>query len=247
MSNPNQKIISAKNISHDFSDEKGVKHRALNDVSIEVAAGEFVSIVGPSGCGKSTLVRLMAGLIKPTHGEIDRQFMKPAMVFQDFALFPWLTVLENVEFGLKMAGLSVAKRRAIAREKIAEVGLDGHQNSHPHELSGGQRQRVSIARALAVSPDVLFMDEPFSSLDPFTANILKKDLLQIWERYKMTVVMVSHIVEDAILLSDRVVVMSSHPGRIMQTFSLATQARPRSNRNAEYFSLFDEINRAIRI
>ena len=261
-------IISIKNISHDFTDEKGVRTHILSDISLTVNAGEFLSIVGPSGCGKSTLIRIMSGLIEPTRGEVLRSYKQPAMVFQSFALFPWLTVVENVEFGLKMQGVPEKKRRAIAHEKIAEVGLTGHHDKLPHELSGGQRQRVSIARALAVNPDVLFMDEPLSALDPFTATALKKDLLELWDKYKMTIIMVNHIIEDAILLSDVVTVMANQPGRIIKTHNInEVLPRPsfsgdmggevsgaaglrngqRNGRTPEFFAIFDEINGEIKV
>ncbi len=252
-------LISLENVSHDFPNEKGKKSRTLSDISIAISRGEFLSLVGPSGCGKSTLLRIMAGLITPSVGNVMKEFKKPAMVFQNFALFPWLTVLGNVEFGLKMESaekdgdkkLSKTAISTIAHEKIAEVGLSGHEHKYPHELSGGMRQRVSIARALAVSPDVLFMDEPFSSLDPFTADVLKKDLMAIWSKYNsagntMTVVMVSHIIEDAITLSDSIAVISSHPGRVINTHKI-TAARPRSTRTADYFELFDKINSEIKV
>jgi NitT/TauT family transport system ATP-binding protein len=179
------------------------------------------------------------------------------MVFRNFALFPWLTVLGNIEFGLKMEcsadgkKISTSAIAAIAHEKIIEVGLSGHEHKYPHELSGGMKQRVSIARALAVSPDVLFMDEPFSSLDPFTADILKKDLMMLWSKYNadgnaLTIVMVSHIIEDAITLSDSIAVVSSHPGQIINTHMIRL-ARPRNTRTPEYFELFDKINSEIKI
>ena len=243
-------IIELSEVGYSFVNEKGTVNHALANVSLNIPRGSFVSLVGPSGCGKSTLLRIMAGLVKSSqgqsHGTVTRHFEKPAMVFQNFALFPWLTVLENIEFGLKMSGVPARNRRAVAHEKIHEVGLAGNEHKFPRELSGGQRQRVSIARALAVSPDVLFMDEPFSSLDPFTADILKRDLLAIWEKYRMTVVMVSHIIEDAITLSDEIIVMSSHPGTIVARHRVATP-RPRNTRDTEFFKLFDEIEHAIKL
>jgi NitT/TauT family transport system ATP-binding protein len=250
-------IISLKNVSHDFLNEKGKKVRALSDISLEIPAGKFLSIVGPSGCGKSTLLRIMAGLIAPSEGDAVLHFTRPAMVFQNFALFPWLTVLGNVEFGLimkkdsKEKNYSKAAISTIAHEKIKEVGLSGHEHKYPHELSGGMRQRVSIARALAISPDVLFMDEPFSSLDPFTADALKKDLMSLWQKYNadgvmMTIVMISHIIEDAITLSDTVAVVSSRPGQVINTHDISL-SRPRNTRTQDYFELFDKITSEIKI
>jgi NitT/TauT family transport system ATP-binding protein len=247
-------IISLKNVSIDFKNEQGKKVIAVSDISLDVLAGEFLSIVGPSGCGKSTILRSMAGCIPPTHGELVHTYTRPSMVFQNFALFPWLTVLENVEYGLHMQTekrkLSKNKCREIAHEKIKEVGLAGQHDKYPRELSGGMRQRVSIARALAISPDILFMDEPFSSLDPFTADTLKKDLMMLWKKYnagnqKMTIVMVSHIIEDAITMSDKIIVMNFHPGKIIQTHDIVLP-QPRETRTAEYYALFDTINGEIK-
>ena len=265
----NMNSISLKNISHDFVNEKGLKNRVLSDVSIDVKNGEFLSLVGPSGCGKSTLVRIMAGLIKPSQGTVERAFHIPAMVFQNFALFPWLTVLENVEYGLLMKEPVVStkangstvlekmtpqKRRAIAHEKINEVGLTSHHAKYPHELSGGMRQRVSIARAIAIEPDILFMDEPFSALDPFTAKVLKEDLVHIWQKYGMTIVMVSHMIEDAIMLSDTIAVLAAHPGHIVKTYDvtlpqmpISASLRGRSSRSREFYDLFDDISAEIKV
>ncbi|MDB5259288.1 MAG: transporter related [Candidatus Taylorbacteria bacterium] len=238
-------ILKLAGIGHTFITDAGVASRSLSDIDLTIKRGSFVSLVGPSGCGKSTLLRIMAGLLKPAHGTIERNFDKPAMVFQNFGLLPWLTVIENVGFGLEMSGMKKSAARQIAHEKLHEVGLLEHAYKYPRELSGGQRQRVSIARALAVSPDILFMDEPFSSLDPFTAAVLKKDLLIIWEKYKMTVVMVSHIIEDAILMSDEVVVMAAHPGTIIGHHHIHT-LRPRDDRSPEFFELFDAIEKSIK-
>ncbi len=202
--------------------------------------GEFLSLVGPSGCGKSTLLRTIAGLIKPTEGALERNFTKPAMVFQNFALFPWLRVRENVEFGLAMRKVSARSRRGIAEEKIVEVGLSGIERKFPKELSGGERQRVGLARALAISPDLLLMDEPFSSLDSIISEKLKRDVLALWNKYGMTVIMVNHLITDALLLSDRILVMGGEPGALKATIPVPLP-RPRDPRSTEFFALQDKI------
>ena len=224
--------------------EERNKFTALHDVSFQVPAGQFVSLIGPSGCGKSTLLRAIAGLDKPSHGTIENNAKTLAMVFQNFALFPWLTVLDNVAFGLKMSGVSKEERKNRAMVHINDVGLTGFENKHPHELSGGMRQRVGIARALTVSPDLLLMDEPFSSLDEFTAEKLRADLARLWEKYKMTVLMVTHLVTEAVELSDTVVIMSARPGTVKKTVHI-TLPRPRAKRSQEYYDLVDQITAEI--
>lgn len=241
---PNKPIIKTSGASQSFQSETGKREWVFRDISFDVNPGEFFSIVGPSGCGKSTLLRAITGLIKSNEGMIERDYKKQAMVFQNFALFPWLSVQKNVEFGLKMAGVSSRESHHIAEEKIAEAGLSGFEKKYPKELSGGQRQRVGIARALAVSPDILFMDEPFSSLDSIIAGKLKADVAVLWEKYKMTVVMVNHLISDAIELSDRILVMSGHPGVIKEIIKVE-MPRPRNPRSPEFFELQDRITKLI--
>ncbi len=223
-----------------FADERGHHSFAFRDVSFEVRDGEFLSIVGPSGCGKSTLLRALAGLIEVSEGNIERKFKKPAMVFQNFALFPWLRALQNVEFGLAMQGMAPHARRRIGEEKLREAGLAGFEQNFPKELSGGERQRVGLARAFAVSPDLLLMDEPFSSLDSIIAEKLKADILELWKRYGMTVIMVNHLIADAVELSDRIIVMNGEPGTVKATLSVPLP-RPRARRSKEFFELSDRI------
>ncbi len=194
----NDFILKVNDLSHSFNEENKRNFDVIKNVSFSVKKGEFLSIVGPSGSGKSTLLRIIAGLIQPTRGSVELNTDKRAMVFQNFAIFPWLTVHDNIGFGLKMANITKKERKAIVSEKIKEVGLTGFDKKYPKELSGGMRQRVGIARALAVNPELLIMDEPFSSLDTFTAEKLRSDLLDIWNKYKMTVVMVTHLVEEAL-------------------------------------------------
>lgn len=224
-------------------DDKSVS--VLKDVSFSVPHGGFVSIIGPSGAGKSTLMRVILGLMREDAGTIVRNFSHPAMVFQNYALFPWLTALGNVAFGLRMHGISRKEREHIAHEKLKEVGLAHLENHYPSALSGGQRQRVGLARALAISPDLLIMDEPFSNLDTITAQALKADLLSIWRSYGMSIIMVNHLIPDAIELSDRIILMSGHPGHIEKTFSVDLP-RPRDTRSGQFFKEVDQLTEAIR-
>lgn len=234
-------LIQVEQISHSLRfEETGRWESVLHDVSFSVAQGEFVSIIGPSGSGKSTLLKIIAGLIKPKHGTVKNSAEKMAMVFQNFAIFPWLSVLDNVAFGLKMAGVGKEARRRQALELMREVGLVGFADKHPRELSGGMRQRVGIARALAVGADLILMDEPFSSLDELTAEKLRAEVMALWQKYKMTVIMVTHLVEEAVELSDKIVVVSARPGRVKKILSVDLP-RPRLKRSPEYFQLVDSI------
>jgi NitT/TauT family transport system ATP-binding protein len=221
------------------------RQEVLRDINLEVEKGELVCIVGPSGCGKSTLLRQITGLEKPKTGEVIlANEAKTAMVFQNFALFPWLTVLENVGFGLKMLGKNPQEISKKAKEHIKETGLEGMEQKHPKELSGGMKQRVGIARALAIKPTILFLDEPFSSLDVFTADTLRADLLKIWAKDGLTVLMVSHLVEEAVYLADRIVIMSPSPGRIKKILKVGLP-RPRNIRSESFYHLVDEIGKLI--
>jgi NitT/TauT family transport system ATP-binding protein len=210
------------------------RHRvtALSPIDLTIEDGSFVCIVGPSGCGKSTLLRMLAGLIRPTEGEIEIWQRDPsgtllAMVFQDHSVFPWKTVRRNVELGLKMrGGMTAAQRRERCDDWIARLGLADFANVYPAKLSGGMRQRVSIARALAVEPEMLLMDEPFASLDAHLRLTLQLELLRLWEVNRRTVVFVTHALDEAILLGDRIVVMSPRPGRILADITVPF-GRPR--------------------
>lgn len=207
---------------------------ALDDISMEIQDRTFVVIVGPSGCGKSTLLRLVAGLDEPTEGEIrvdDRLVSGPGrdrgMVFQSYTLFPWLTVEKNVEFGPQIGGRNTAERREIAQQFIREVGLVGFDNAYPAQLSGGMQQRVALARALANDPEVLLMDEPFGALDSQTRALMQELLLRIWEQHSKTVLFITHDIEEALFLGDRVHVMTARPGKIKDTIDVPFK-RPRS-------------------
>jgi len=204
----------------------GVPQETLKGIDLAVAPEEFVCLIGPSGCGKSTLLRIIAGLEAPTTGAVEKP-QELSMVFQSGALLPWLTVEENAMFGLTAAGKSKKEAAKETRPYIEMVGLAELAGKYPHELSGGQRQRVGIARALAVRPKVLLLDEPFSALDPKTTHELHEDLLTIWREQKLTVLMVSHLIEEAVSLADRVVLMKD--GAIKETFNVPLPYPRREN------------------
>jgi len=201
---------------------------ALDGVSLRVAPREFLTVLGPSGCGKSTLLSIIGGLVRPDAGEVrvagepcrQPDPRKVAMVFQDPGLFPWRTALENVEFGLELLGVPAAQRRATARALLEPVGLRGFEQRYPRELSGGMKQRVAIARALALDAPILLMDEPFGALDEQTRLLMGEWLLGIWARTRKTVVFVTHSLQEAIMLSQRIVVMTARPGRIKASFDV---------------------------
>lgn len=238
-------FIKIEKIDKSFTAD-GKKSEILKNISFEIEKGEFTCIVGPSGCGKSTLLRLISDLMPATSGKIDKPVeSKIAMVFQNFALFPWLTVEENVAFGLKMTQGNAKEIDEKIHGYVDEMGLTGMEEKHPRELSGGMKQRVGIARALAVEPNILLLDEPFSALDVFTATRLRKDLLNIWQKTSLTIIMVSHLVEEAVELADRVIVMSSNPGRIKKTVTIDLP-RPRNTRSDKFFDYVDEIQDSIR-
>jgi NitT/TauT family transport system ATP-binding protein len=220
-------------VSKTYTDRLGHPVEALRDVSLAVGAEEFVALLGPSGCGKSTLLSIVAGLLRPSaghvflEGELAPGQSATAMVFQEFALFPWRTVQTNVEFGLEELGVRARERAARARDYIALTGLGGFEARYPHQLSGGMRQRVGIARALAVDPAVLLMDEPFSALDAQTRQLMQEELLLIWERTRKTILYVTHNIQEAVYLADRVVVLSRRPGRVLATVPVEL-GRPRA-------------------
>ncbi len=217
-----------------FTPRRGPTVTALERISLDVRDKEFSVIVGPSGCGKTSLLRLVAGLIEPSEGAIwldERRVTGPGrdrgMVFQSYTLFPWLTVQQNVEFGLKVAGTPPTQRREIARRFIAQVGLDGFEGHYPKQLSGGMMQRVALARALANDPAVLLMDEPFGALDSQTRSLMQELLLDIWQHFSKTVLFITHDIDESILLGDRVYVMTARPGRIKEMIEIDLP-RPRS-------------------
>ncbi|MGE5103691.1 MAG: ABC transporter ATP-binding protein [Betaproteobacteria bacterium] len=207
----------------------------LDRADLSIDAGEFVVLLGPSGCGKSTLLNLVAGFLRPTRGcvlhdgvEITRPDRRRTVVFQDYALFAWMTVQRNVEFGLKAQGMPETERAEVARQFLALVRLSGFEDRYPHEISGGMKQRAAIARALAPNPDVLLMDEPFGALDAQTRVLLQEEVARISAETGKTVLFVTHSIEEAVFLADRIVVMSAHPGRIRGTHRVSLP-RPRSS------------------
>jgi NitT/TauT family transport system ATP-binding protein len=219
--------IQGRNVNLTFRPPNRAPVRALQDFDIEVNEGEFLSIVGPSGCGKSTFLSILLGLIKPDSGDLDlhgRRIDGPgtdrAMVFQEFGLLPWRTVQHNIELGLQLKGVPSAARRETSLRFIEMVGLVGFEGHYPHELSGGMKQRVGLARALATDPDVLLMDEPFAALDAQTRDLMQVELLRIWRAARKTVLFVTHQIDEAIYLSDRVLVMTRRPGRAKKIFNI---------------------------
>jgi NitT/TauT family transport system ATP-binding protein len=242
-------LLDLKHVSKAYPHSKGVLP-VLEDVSFTVEQGEFIAIVGPSGCGKSTLVRIINGIVPATSGQVlyngrqvDGINLECALVFQSFALLPWMTVKANVEMGLEARGVSPEERERIAGVYIDKVGLDGFEEAYPRELSGGMKQRVGFARALAVEPKVLLMDEPFSALDALTAITLREELLDIWHSPDMsvhTLVIVTHIIEEAVELADRILVMSSHPGRLAADIRVEIP-RPRDRRTDAFNQLVDKV------
>jgi NitT/TauT family transport system ATP-binding protein len=226
------KSLAIRSLSKTYFDPYAGAHvNAVQDVSLEVKEGEFVSIVGPSGCGKTTILNLIAGFLQPSGGEIlldGRTVLGPGpdrgVVFQSFALFPWKTVLENVAFGPKMRGIGKAERERIAREYLMLAGLAHAADRYPNELSGGMQQRVGVARALANHPEILLMDEPFASVDAQTRMTLQEELTRIWEERRPTVIFITHDVAEAVFLAGRVVVLSK--GRVLQELEIPLP-RPR--------------------
>jgi len=227
-------MITVRGLHKSFPARHGSQAtKALDDVNLTVATDEFVSIVGPSGCGKTTLLKMMAGLVLPDSGTIaidDVPVTGPghdrAFVFQHFALLPWANVTDTIAFGLELRGVARAERLAIANDLIDSMGLRGFERHYPRQLSGGMQQRVGLARALAVNPAILLMDEPFASVDAQTRRMLQEDLLGLSERTRKTIVFVTHDIDEAVRLSDRVVLLSHRPGQVLESLPVAL-ARPR--------------------
>ena len=226
-------IVASNHVGKQFLTAHGAVD-AVKDVTLSFPAGSFNVIVGPSGCGKSTLLRMIAGLESPTSGELvfgkgraNGAAPTNALVFQGRSLFPWLTLRQNVSYGLRLRGRSRAERNARADELLQLVGLKKFAGAYPHQVSEGMRQRVAIARALAVDPDILLMDEPFGALDEQTRMLLQEELLRIWERTGKTVIFVTHSLDEALLLADTIVVMSAQPGTVRTVFQVPF-SRPRS-------------------
>ena len=248
--NSDTKII-VKHITKQFPGENPERELALYDVNFTVQTNEFVTIVGRSGCGKSTMLNIVAGLLSPTEGEVlinGRAVNGPGldrgMVFQYSGLFPWLTAIENIEFGPRNVGMPKAERRALAQELIELVRLKGFENKYPRELSGGMQQRVAIARAMVLDPEILLMDEPFGSLDQLTREDMQRELLRVWETRKKTVLFVTHSIIEAIYLSDRILVFNPNPGFVKKGFVIELP-RPRQKSYPDFMRYYEEIYEAI--
>ncbi len=241
-------LITVEHVHKSFKDPGHRDLESLRDVSLHVREGEFLVLLGPSGCGKSTLLRLMSGLDTETSGKIsfsDESLKEEvSFVFQQSAVLPWLTVGENVELNLIGKKVPKEKRRALVQEELKEFGLDRFYHSSPHELSGGMKQRVGLARAFVTSPKIIFLDEPFSELDIFTAEELRKELLRLWKEHNATVVMVSHNVDEAIELADRIVVFSDRPGHVKGIIE-NTLPRTRDMRSDVFFKMQDEVKKLL--
>lgn len=235
-------VIETRKVTKFFPGEKGKPVIACEDISLTVNEHEFVCIVGPSGCGKSTFLRVIAGLMRPDEGTVELEpGARQAMVFQNAAIFPWLNVEDNIGFGLTMTGAQEDIKHKRVSLELKQMGLEHAAHLHPKELSGGMKQRVGIARALAVDPDILLLDEPFSALDAFTAERLRKDVLEIWRSKKRTVLMVTHLVEEAVQMADRIIVMTNKPGRI-KTEVKVDLPRPRNMRSKEFYKIVDKVH-----
>ncbi|MFB3764934.1 MAG: ABC transporter ATP-binding protein [Methanotrichaceae archaeon] len=239
-------LLEIKNVFKFFSAD-GREMEALHDINLGIRENEFVCFIGPSGCGKTTLLRIIAGLEDPTSGAVyidGKQIKGPGpergMVFQEYSLFPWRTVLDNVAFGLELKGKPKDIRYAAARQYLKMVELERFEERYPHELSGGMKQRVAIARALVNNPLALLMDEPFGALDAQTRNIMQSELLKIWQEERMTVIFVTHSVDEAIYLADRIMIMSARPGRIKDVIEINIP-RPRNRTSPEVNSIRDRI------
>ena len=234
--------IHIRNLSKTYVTEDS-ETVVLEDFSLDIRKGELISIVGPSGCGKTTILRMLAGLVQPTSGKIligDRECTTPGsdrgMVFQDFALFPWRSVRKNVEFGLEIAGMPKEQRRERADKYLKIVGLEKFADHRVHELSGGMKQRVALARALVTNPDVILMDEPFGALDAQTRNLMQAGLLKILDKTDQTIIFITHSVDEAVFLSDRIVILTKRPAKIKEVVEI-DWPRPRDRASPEFTAL----------
>jgi NitT/TauT family transport system ATP-binding protein len=247
-------LCEARGVSHEFPLPNGTPLRVLADISLAVRPNEIIALLGPSGCGKSTILRILAGLIKPTHGEVlyhgqPLAGLNPgvAIVFQSFALYPWMTVTENVQVVLQAAGRPAAEWAERCESSIRMVGLSGAEDKYPRELSGGMKQRVGMARALAVDPELLFMDEPFSHVDALTAEALRADVVDIWSakhRRLSSILMVSHDIKEVAYMADRIVILGANPGRV-RTVMENRLPRPRDYRSQALLNLVDQLHEVI--
>ncbi len=250
----NEPILEGVGLEKFYAQPDGGRIEVVSPIDIKIMPGKILALLGPSGCGKSTLLRMLTGLSSPSAGEVLWHGRKltgeppnVGIVFQSFALFPWLTVLQNVEAPLEARGVAAARRHQRAMRILDSVGLDGFENAYPKELSGGMKQRVGFARALVIEPEVLFMDEPFSALDVLTAETLRGELMELWLGRKIptrAIFIVTHNIEEAVVLADRVIVLASNPARIREDFEI-TLAQPRSRKSDPFESLVDHIYRVL--
>lgn len=243
---PGAAAVSLDGVSKSYDGGRGTV-RALDDVSFDVRPGEFVCIVGPSGCGKTTLFRIVGGLETPTSGSVslDGEVVSGptadmGIVFQEYHLFPWRTVRGNVAFGLEVKDIDEDRRTRRVDQLVDLVGLEGFEKTYPKDLSGGMKQRVALARALAVDPSLLLMDEPFGAVDAQTRTMLQGELLDVWERTRKTILFVTHDVEEAVKLADRIVVMASEPGRIKEVVDVDL-SRPRSRTDEAFGEYYERV------
>jgi NitT/TauT family transport system ATP-binding protein len=254
MNLPDKGFIECKNIGVVFGSGEA-RVEAVKNLSLTVRPGEFVSLIGPSGCGKSTLLSIVAGFTKASRGQatldgkaIDRPGSERGVVFQQYSLFPWLSVRKNVEFGLRVAGVPRSKREADARTLLGLAGLLAFENHYPDQLSGGMKQRIGIVRALATNPQVLLMDEPFGALDTQTRAVMQEILTNMWQRFRISVLFITHDIDESIFLSDRIYVMTSRPGRIKAEIKVPLP-RPRKvemTRTKEFADLAQQLKDLIR-
>jgi NitT/TauT family transport system ATP-binding protein len=245
--------IVVSEVEKTFSDKQGGEKQVLVPVNLTVHQGEFLCLLGPSGCGKTTLLNMMAGFDFPTRGTIKingEEVMAPnpkyLTIFQNYGLYPWRSVLGNVEYGLEVQGVPKEERRQKAMELIKLVGLTGALHNHPHELSGGMQQRVAIARALAVDPEILFMDEPFGALDAMTRHKMQEELIRIWQEKNKTIVFVTHDIDEAVYLADRVAIMTVHPGKIEEIMPIEL-GRPRDRTSYDFIRIRDKVYQAFQL
>ncbi|HXN40858.1 MAG TPA: ATP-binding cassette domain-containing protein, partial [Myxococcaceae bacterium] len=243
-------LCELQHVSQEFHQPNGIPLRVLDDVGLQIRPNEVVALLGPSGCGKSTILRILAGLLAPTRGQVlyhgkPLKGLTPgvAIVFQSFALYPWMTVLENIEVVLKAAGLPREEIRARAGQVVRTVGLAGFEDSYPRELSGGMKQRVGMARAFSLNPEMLFMDEPFSQVDALTAESLRAEVLDIWATKDKTssILIVSHDIKEVVYMADRIVLLGAHPGTV-RTIVENTLPRPRDYRSPALLQLVDKLH-----
>ena len=245
----NTKAIEIRNLCKVYHSDSGSTVPALQDINLTVNNGEFVTVLGATGCGKTTLLNLIAGLDTPDEGQLnlndDLKFGKNiANVFQHYTLFPWRTTLSNISFAMEMKGIPKQTRKHEAMELLSKVGLEGFENAYAHELSGGMRQRAAIAQALAMKPQLLLMDEPFGAVDDSTRADLQKMITQLWRENHLTVIFVTHNIDEAIILGDKVLVLSERPGKIIKEFSI-NMTRPRNHMATEFTELFIKIRQTL--